>query len=156
MSVNKQIIIESEWTTKQREFVGTTFKTKKGGVLTVTGVSKDTKGTVHFILHCSICSSDCELFPEEKLTSVKSSLIKGQVPCGCSFNPKWDEEQNYIRVVRECEVKGYIFHGWFGEYEGIHTYLHLENQRSGNEWNSTTINNLILGHGDPVEGVSIK
>lgn len=150
-----QLVQECNWTADQRNFSKQTFKTPKGGVLEIKQVYKGKCGVAHFGLECSICSKDQELFPKGSIISVKKSLLKGQVPCGCSSNPKWSEEQNKVRVRRICEDKGYIFQGWSGEYKGIHTYLKLYNGRTGNFWESTTINNLLLGHGDPIEGAEI-
>lgn len=78
------IIPEDQWTESQREFVGSAFPTPKGGVLKVVGVSIEKSGShALFICECSICSKDRELFPEY-FKSLKSSLIRGQSPCGCS------------------------------------------------------------------------
>lgn len=151
-----ELIPKDKWTKDQRDFSQNTFKTPRGGQLVVTSVYKGKGGVAHFGLECSICSKDEELYPEGSIRSVKKSLLKGQAPCGCSFNPKWKEWQNNIRVERICKVKGYVFFGWFKDYKGIHTYLDLYNPRTGNRWKTTTINNLVLGHGDPVEGVIIK
>lgn len=102
-------IPESEWTKNQREFVGRTFPTPKGGVLTVVGVSiEKSNGAAKFICECSMCSADNELFPYN-FSTTKGSLIKGYVPCGCSNKPKWTEEQFNVRIKRECDSRGVHF-----------------------------------------------
>lgn len=143
---------EIELTPNQKEFIGTQFPTPKGGVLTVTGVLGKCGTTAIFSLDCSICSLDTELWPKSSIKSVKGSLVNGRIPCGCSGKPSWTEEQAKIRVERECSKRGYILHGWSGEYKGRFTYLDLENQKTGNRWQSTTINGFMNGCGDPEEG----
>lgn len=147
------IIPEDQWTKSQREFVGSTFPTPKGGVLTVVGVSSE-KGRRHalFIYECSICSKDKELFPD-CFKDTKYNTIRGQSSCGCSKN-LWTEYQNKIRVRRECNKRGYIFHGWAEDYQRNNTKLDLENKTTGNRWSTTSLNNLLRGRGDPVEGRS--
>jgi len=147
----EDIIPEDQWTRIQREFVGSTFPTPKGGVLTVVGVSSEKQSgrIAVFICKCSICSKDRELFPDYfKIT--KDRLIKGVSPCGCSIN-LWTEYQNKIRVGRECNKRGYIFHGWVGGYQRGETKLDLENKTTGNRWVTTSINSFLQGRGDPDE-----
>lgn len=146
---------EIELTSNQREFIGTTFPTHKGGVLTVTSVvgkCGKREGNAKFGLVCSVCSEDGELWPENSITSSKGGLVNGRIPCGCAKNIKWTEEQTRLRVRRECHSRGYIFHGWCGEYEGKNTHLDLENLKTGNRWQSTSIHSFMRGTGDPEEG----
>lgn len=138
-------------TKSQREFIGTEFPTPKGGVLTVTGVVGRRDSNAIFGLECSICSLDTELWFKGKIRSLKCDLTRGGIPCGCAKSPKWTEDQTKIRVERECNKRGYIFHGWSGEYKGKATHLDLENQKTGNRWKSTTIHNFMQGGGDPEE-----
>lgn len=135
---------EDQWNMVQKDFMGKEFPTPKGGLLKVTGVSKE-----NFILNCSICSEDKELWSRGSILCTKNNLIQGRTPCGCSKHPTWREWQNKIRVQRECDKIGYIFHGWFGEYKGSTTYLDLENPETGNRWNTVNINKLLFGRGDP-------
>lgn len=133
-------------------FVGSQFKTPKGGVLTVVGwdgVSKCGSGK-KFTCHCSICNEDKELFPDEFII-LKSGLINGYIPCGCSKNTILTKDQNIVRVQRECYKRGYIFHGFVGEWSGNKTYLDLENTKTNNRWCSTNLNSFLNGCGDPVE-----
>lgn len=152
-------IPEEDWTRIQREFVGSEFPTPKGGTLTITGVVENKERTInrkkrqcYFSVECSLCSKDTELFPEEFI-STKDNLVRGKIPCGCANIPKWTESQNKIRVQRECIKRGYVFHGWFGDYKGNKTKLDLENPETGSRWNNTDLNHFFRGHGDPVEGI---
>lgn len=132
------------------DFIGTTFPTPKGGVLTVVS-DKGQKGSKkRYDLTCSICSKDVELFPEG-FKGIKGNLVKGQIPCGCAKIPKWNECQYKIKVQRECKKRGYVFHGWVGEFRGVHTKLDLENPKTGNKWGSTGISDFMQGRGDPEE-----
>lgn len=142
----------------QINFIGSKFPTPKGGTLTVTGVAFDENGDIKknvttccFSIHCDICNLDVELFPNE-FTSYKSSLLKGQIPCGCSLNPKWSEDQYIVRVKRVCKERGYVFLGWKGDFKGNTTKLSLYNPKNNHTWFSTSIATLLIGQGDPLEG----
>ncbi|AFN39330.1 endonuclease [Aeromonas phage CC2] len=94
------------------DFIGQTFPTPKGGMLTVVGVSDRRSGNNKvYKLTCSICSEDKELFPD-LFESQKSDLVKGQVPCGCSKKPQLKPFQIEVIVGRLCEEMGYGFI-WF-------------------------------------------
>lgn len=141
-----------ECTPSQREFIGTTLPTPKGGVLTVMGCCKEkcSRGAL-FRVECSICSKDVELFPDG-FKSKKGNLVVGQISCGCSNKFKWNESQYKVLVSRECTKSNYKFLGWSGEFVGQKTKLHLHNLDNGNIWKTTSINNLLNnGRGCPVE-----
>ncbi|WNO47268.1 hypothetical protein [Vibrio phage vB_VibM_10AMN] len=93
-------IPESELTKGQREFIGTQFETDNGSTLTVTDVSHKQGSSAVFTLECSVCSRDKELFPYGSITSTKSGLVRGRVPCSCSNSPKWAPEQDLILTNR--------------------------------------------------------
>lgn len=135
-------------------FVGSQFPTPKGGVLTVVGwgSSRNTHNK-KFSCHCSVCGEDKELFTDGFMVT-KDKLIAGICPCGCSRNHRWAEGQNEIRVQRECIERGYIFHGWAGDYKGNKTYLDLENPETGNRWRSTNLNSFLSGRADSPRGKS--
>jgi len=143
---------ESEWTKGQREFVGSTFPTPKGGVLTVVGVGhKERSSSSVFIAECSICSGDTKLWPYGSIRSTKGNLSKGQTPCGCSSNVRWSKDQFKVKIVRRCEEVGYIFHNFSEEYVGNTTKLNLENPTTENKWSTTSINSFLSGSKDPSE-----
>ncbi len=132
--------------------LGEQYETREGGILTIVGWDGVTKAGKRRKLtcHCSICSLDQELHPKGSLKITKDKLMSGRQPCSCSWNTKWSERQNKIRVLRECEKRGYIFHGWSAEYKTQKTRLDLENPLTGNRWITTTINDFLLnGSGDP-------
>lgn len=97
------------------DFIGQTFPTPKGGVLTVVGDNGLKGDKNRYKVTCSICSLDTELFPD-LFYCVKSKLVNGQCPCGCAFNPKWKESQVEIRIKRKLSQEGDDkFCGWVGE-----------------------------------------
>ena len=140
-----------ECTPSQREFIGATFPTPKGGVLTVVGCCVEKLGSnALFKVECSICSVDNVLFPDG-FKSVKGSLVKSKVPCGCCGSPRWGEAQFKVLVGRECEKRNYKFLGWSGEFVGTYTKLHLHNLDNGNIWNTTNMDSFLNnGQGCPV------
>ena len=133
---------------KVDNFIGETFTTCGGGVLTVTGKEVN-NWKVKYKVECSICSQDKELFSEDFLIS-KSHLLKGKVPCGCSKSPKWKKYQWVVKIQRRCVDLGYTFLGFDGNWIGVDTKLILYNHVTDNTWSSCNINNFINNNkGDP-------
>lgn len=149
------MIPESEWTKGQREFVGSTFPTPKGGVLTVTGVAGKKNGVVLFFTSCSICSEDIELWDTCHLTTSKGSLVRGQIPCGCSSSIRWTEKQYGILIKRMCKGRDLVFHGYVrgnsSERVTQRTCLILEDKQSGRVWDTTNLSNVLTGMCNPKE-----
>ena len=137
---------------KEDGFIGEKFTTPKGGILTVKERYSSGKHP-KYICECSICSKDKELWPYGSIIGDKNTLLNAGCCCGCSKSNRWSEDQNYIRVKRKCSERGYIFHGWYGDYNKSKTYLDLENPITGNRWNSTNLFSFLGGSGDPVEGL---
>ena len=98
------------------DFIGQTFPTQKGGLLTVVGDNGLTRYKKKYKLTCSICSLDTELFPD-LFESPKGHLVNGQVPCGCSKKPKWKPFQVEIIARRLCVEAGYEFLGFHDGYK---------------------------------------
>lgn len=147
----------TELTKMQKEFIGTKFETPNGGVLKVKDFLCRIARSNIFILDCSVCSTDKELWPYGEITSNKGNLLKGQIPCGCAKVVQWTERQSKILVTRICGELGYKFHGWTGEYKGLHkTYIKLENTSTGNFWETCNINNFFQGRKDPVAALESK
>lgn len=131
-------------------YIGTKYTTPMGGTLTVTETFKNDKGDTQCFCHCSICSIDEELWGNIKIISSKHKLDSGQTPCGCARNHVYTEQQNIVRIRRECLGRGYIFFGWNdNKYIGVKTYLLLGNPKTGNYWGTCTMGNFFRGKGDP-------
>lgn len=132
------------------DFIGTTFPTPEGGVLTVVSNNGLKGNKKRYNLTCTICSLDTELFPNS-FKSTKSTLVSGQIPCGCGRGTRWSEYQYNVKVQRKCKEKGYIFHGWKGSFKSSRTKLILENPSTSNIWGTSSIKNFLRGSGDPTE-----
>lgn len=135
---------------KVDDFIGRTFPTPKGGVLTV--VSWNNMRDTQAVVTCSLCSLDKELYPG-KFKIFLRDLEKGKVPCGCTGKPRRTEYQYKVKVLRKCEERGYAFFGWSGNFERGKTKLKLFNAVTGNRWSTTDIDNFLRGRGDPAEQI---
>lgn len=125
-------------------FINSQFHSPEGGVLTVKEDNGLKGSKKKYILECSVCSKDGELWPYGSIQTTKSGLLKGNISCNCSSGTtNWKEFQNKLRVERECTIKKIKFLGWSGKYKGWVTYLKLYNPDTGNTWESTTLDSLI-------------
>jgi hypothetical protein len=91
--------------------------------------------TKKYIVHCSKCAEDPELFGDGTFYSAKSSLLAGNLPCGCSLSPRLSKVQHEILVGRLCKTKDYTFIGFSGEWVGIRSRVDIKCNKDGNEWN---------------------
>jgi hypothetical protein len=126
---------------KQDEWSLTAPTFGKEGQLQVVGWSGHGGGKKFYILRCSRCSQDPELFGEGYFRSGKSALMVDGVPCGCAFNTKWSKEQHSIRCSRKSKELGYTFLGFEGEWMGAFTKLKMLCNTHG-LWFSGTIAKL--------------
>ncbi|ADQ53334.1 conserved hypothetical protein [Aeromonas phage 65] len=100
------------------DFIGQTFPTPKGGVLTVVSDNGLKGNKKKYKLTCSICSLDTELFPD-LFESAKGNLNQGCSPCGCAFNPKWKPFQIEILVKKVLSTsEKHVGHEYIGFPEG--------------------------------------
>lgn len=99
-----------------------------------------------YIVECSICKQDSELYGRGLFTGTYSNIRSGSMPCGCSNKKAWTEQQQLVRVKRACEEKGYAFLGFVNGYLADRTKLRLECQEHG-VWETCTISKLMQGHG---------
>lgn len=67
--------------------------------LTVVGHLKSKSGS-YCILHCNVCSTDQELWPDGSIRCILGSMRKGIIPCGCSKHPTYSNSQNIIIANR--------------------------------------------------------
>ena len=85
---------------KAEDFIGRTFN---DGKLKVIGITGKYRNTTLFKVTCETCLQDPELFPDGYFVSLKGSLVKGALPCGCGYGVKWSRYQYLIRIKRQCE-----------------------------------------------------
>lgn len=145
------MISESEWTKNQREFVGSTFPTPKGGIVTVVGVhSKRSNGAARFAIKCSICSEDEELFPLGALKASKKDLLDGKTSCGCSNSYAYSPKQYDIKLKRFSCNNEYKYVKQIGNFKGDRTKIELYNPVTKSTWKSSDIRHYLRGKtGDP-------
>lgn len=108
----------------------------------IIGWVKSLSGRKLYVIKCHKCSQDYELFGEGYFRQIKSELVKGGLPCGCSHIPKWSKEQHMIRCDRAASALGYKFLGFFGEWNLQYTKLRMKCKIHG-EWDTGTITSLI-------------
>lgn len=119
------------------------------GQLSIVGHDGGKSWNKYYILKCSKCSQDSDLFGEGYFRGQKGSIIKGRIPCGCSNNHQWSQEQYSVRCSRKAKELGYTFLGFVGEWKGYVTKIEMLCDKHG-KWDSCIINNLINnGYGCP-------
>jgi hypothetical protein len=112
--------------------------------LTVVGWSgRNHVSNKYYIIKCSTCSQDTELFGGGYFRAFKNQLVNRDViPCGCSRKAHWSKEQQVIKCTRKAEALGYKFSGFVGEFTKGHTKIKLLCELHG-EWVSGTVENLL-------------
>lgn len=134
---------------QQDEWSLTAPKFGKEQQLTVVGWSGRTRTNKLYIVRCSFCSKDSELFGEGYFFTKKENLLMGKVPCGCGVFPKWSNEQYQVLCSRKAQELGYTFLGFEGEYCGSKTKIKMLCQKHG-EWSSGIVHSLLnIGCGCP-------
>lgn len=135
--VNEGGLLQDKWSLTRPKF-------GKDGQLEVMGWSGKVKGGQKFyVLKCSKCSQDRELFGEGYFRSVKGSLVNlSQVPCGCARSFDWSKEQYAVLCESKAKELGYTFLGFEGEWKGQKTKIKMLCEKHG-EWSSGIINNLV-------------
>lgn len=106
---------------------------------------RDNSEVKFYVLKCSICSQDPELFGEGYFKVTKSNVVNlKQSPCGCSGKYLWTKEQYHIRCSRKANELGHTFLGFDGEWKKISTKIKMLCEKHG-EWSSTVNNFLNIG-----------
>ena len=97
--MNLEDIIDPEYGLQQDKWSLSKPKFGKDNQLTVVGWSGKCSTNIIYLLHCSECAKDTELFGEGYFKSLKSNLTKSQIPCGCAL----------IAILRPRHNGGYSF-----------------------------------------------
>jgi hypothetical protein len=95
------------------------------GQLKVVGHNGSKGNKKQYILYCSVCSKDPELFGEGYFSSTKSSLDNNSIPCGCSTAPRWSKEQYFVLCSRKAKELGYKFIGFESDWAGHKTKIKM-------------------------------
>lgn len=104
---------------------------------------KESLSVGKFIVTCSVCSQDKELWPYGSLVVTKGNLLAGKVGCGCSSHPKWKDWQYSIKISRILKNYGFLFLGFHGEYKGRKSKLRIYNPSNKVCWVHSGVDNLI-------------
>lgn len=130
-----------------QEFVGRQFPSRKGGVITVVSFVGSRSGSLKYLVSCSICHEDNELFPCLFETG-KSDLNKGSSPCGCASTHRYQRFQYEILAARYAKEKGIAFIRFVEPYAGSSSKCVLSCRKHG-EWSSTVFVALARTCGCP-------
>ncbi|CAH9013422.1 putative homing endonuclease [Vibrio phage 424E50-1] len=134
------------------KYLNKPYKTVHGNTLTpVRYFTEKNKG--RYVLECSVCSKDSELFPPETIITSVDSVNKSRGVCGCNVKYKYKEFQYNVLIDRRCKDLGYQYLGYDTEYLGcLKTKLKLYNPITDNTWNTTSIDTFLrVGVRDPEE-----
>ena len=135
--VGEEGLQQDEWSLSKPSF-------GEEGQLEVVGWSGKRKTHKYYVLRCSKCSQDSELFGEGYFRRLKGNLVSGQAPCGCSKKPQWSKEQYSVLCSRKAKEFGYTFLGFEEEWKGAYTKIRMLCPKHG-EWNTGNTNDLING-----------
>lgn len=135
--LSKNGLEQDEWSLTRPKF-------GEHGQLEVVGWSgRNQVSNKYYILKCSICCKDPELFGEGYFKTFKNNLNTQTIPCGCSKRHHWSENQYVVKCSRRAEELGYTFLGFQGDSVRYHTrYTRLACKEHG-EWCSVTVNHLL-------------
>lgn len=142
---NLEDLIDPEYGLQQDEWSLTRPKFGEHGQLEVIGWSGRIGYNKYYVLRCSECSQDSELFGSGVFRATKDKLGIGRIPCGCSSFPRWSEDQMLVRCKRKASELGHSFVGWAEEYRGNKTMVHMSCTAHG-EWKTTSVYNLLSGY----------
>ncbi len=155
--MNLEDVIDPEYGLQQDKWTEGTPMFGKEFQVTVVGWSGKHVLNKYYILRCARCSLDKVLFGEGYFKSLKSSLIRGNLPCGCGRNTKWTKGQYEILCTRKAESLGYKFLGFRGEWKGVLSKIKMLCEKHG-LWDTGIIKHLVSkGTGCPqcrIESVS--
>lgn len=116
---------------------------KDGQVKVVGWSSRNTRGEKLYIVKCSKCSEDSELFGEGYFKIRKCHLVKTKVlPCGCALRPRLTAKQYNTVCCRKSDEMGYKFLGFIGDWEGVYTKVKMLCEKHG-DWCTNSIHSLL-------------
>jgi len=142
--MNLEDVLDPECGLQQDEWSLTKPRFGEHGQLEVVGWSGRQKSIKSYILKCSKCSLDGELFGEGYFKSRKGNLMNlSQIPCGCSTTHKWSKEQFKILCARKAKEGGYEFLGFVGDWQNINTNKVKMLCETHGQWESTSVNSLL-------------
>ena len=94
-----------------------------------------------YLIKCSECAKDPELFGEGLFETSKESLDRNYKPCGCGSSYRWSESQSIVRINRKAVELGVQFLGFREPYEGGKTHCIMSCDEG--EW-FPSVNNFVM------------
>lgn len=140
--MNLEDVIDPEYGLQQDDWSESRPRFGDEGQLEVVGWSGRSSSNKIYILKCSSCSNDIELFGEGIFKSLRSNLVRGSLPCGCSSKREWSKDQFSILCSRKARKVGYKFLGFDGDWRGNKTKIRMLCEKHG-EWSSSIINSFL-------------
>lgn len=140
-------MLEKEIISKYGEIIKDDFYDQLFGKdlqLKVIGFVRNTskKDAILYVLKCSICSKDPDLFGDGLFIAQKGHLKIGSVPCGCCGSLMWTEEQYDVLCRRKAEESGLQYLGLSQPFIRGATKIKLVCDVHG-EYCSTEVRNFI-------------
>lgn len=114
----------------------------KDNQLTVIGWKGKKRYSKCYIVKCSKCSKDPEMFGDGIFTIIKENFNLGLIPCGCSPIARKTEDQYKTLIERKCKETNYRFHGFAEDFKGQNTKILLECNKHG-IWDTCSINKYL-------------
>lgn len=102
-----------------------------------------------YIVKCSTCAKDAELFGEGVFKTRKERLVRGILPCGCSGRFNWTQDQYIVKMNRYCNGKNILFLGYAGDFCGLKTKINMLCSVDKNIWQTTIDSILYANNGCP-------
>lgn len=147
--MNLEDVIDPEYGLQQDDWSLTKPRFGKDLQLEVVGWSGKRQYIKLYIVRCSVCSSDPEIFGGGYFKSSKGDLVRGQIPCGCSTKVYKTKEQYAALCKRAAANRGYTFVDFVGKWRGSRTKVKLLCDEHG-EWSSAIIGTLLsMANGCP-------
>lgn len=98
-----------------------------------------------YVIHCTVCEKDTDLYGDGYFTNLKADLEIGKLPCGCAKSSRKNEAQLKVLVERALLGTDCKFLGWVGRFEGVKTRCTLYCTEHG-EWESSRASQVIYNN----------
>lgn len=100
---------EKDLTEYLQSLIGKSYVTKNNHILTIKGYinSSDKQRRKRYVMECSICSEDKELWYKGSMLTDKNRLDRGVFPCGDSDKIKYTEKQRSVLLTRYLSKNRY-------------------------------------------------
>lgn len=116
----------------------------KWKTLEVVSIDKSQPKGRYYLVTCSVCKADAELFPSPFWYMTSGNITQGKSACACTKKYKWTEYEASVLIKRAIADKINIsFVGFLGgSYVGTECALVMNCETHG-EWQSSTMSNIV-------------